>query len=410
MGFRALGRGLFTVFIFLSLVSLFADMTYEGARSVFGSYAEVLGATALFASLAGIGEFLGYATRLLSGILAGYLRSSRGYWCLTFTGYALNLLAVPLLAFSGHWQLAILLIFLERIGKGLRAPARDVILAEVTEGIGRGKAFGFHEALDQAGAVLGPLSVSITLYTTNNSYPVAFMLLALPAAASMMFLYGAYARYPRLRAAEVAATGFKSKPVLGRAFWLYTASMSLVALGLIHWVNLSYYLKAEGLAPDYLIATMYLVAMLVDGLLAFPMGLIYDRVGLVLLLSAPLLSASIVPMLLMNNILSALVSSILWGAVMGMYEGTARAAIADILPQEGRAYGYGIFGASFGAAWMVGSMVYGYLYQNSVGLMIPYALTIESLALFALVMGIRELKKLAQGMHRMLHSYRSTEL
>ena len=111
---------MFKVFILLSLVSLFADITYEGGRSVFGSYAKVLGASSLLASLATAGELLSYVSRFISGIIATKLRSSKVYWGLTIFGYAINLIAVPLLAFAGNWFVAIILIFLERIGKGLK--------------------------------------------------------------------------------------------------------------------------------------------------------------------------------------------------------------------------------------------------------------------------------------------------
>lgn len=389
MSFRALGKELFIVFILLSLVSLFADMTYEGARSVFGSYVGLLGATAFFASLASIGEFLGYVSRLLSGTLAGHWRSSKVYWSLVFAGYVLNLIACPLLALSGYWQLVILLIFLERIGKGLRTPVRDVIIAEVTEKAGKGKAFGLHEALDQAGAVLGPLMVSVTLYMTNNSYFVTFSLLALPAAISIALLLTAYSKYPKVRSAEVSVPILKSRVVLGRVFWLYTASMSLIALGFMPWVNASYYLRAEGFA-DYMVAMMYLVAMLVDGFLAFLMGMVYDRVGLASLVVAPVLSALIVLTLVMGDPVLILLSSVFWGAVMGIYESTARAAIADIVPIEGRAYGYGMFGAFFGMAWMVGSMVYGYLYQHGLmTFMVMFAVATESVALIGLLISMK---------------------
>lgn len=389
MGFRTLGKELFMVFILLSLVSLFADMTYEGARSVFGSYMGLLGATAFFASLASIGEFLGYVSRLLSGTLAGHWRSSRIYWSLVFIGYAMNLVACPLLALSGYWQIAILLIFLERIGKGLRTPVRDVIIAEVTEKAGKGKAFGLHEALDQAGAVLGPLMVSITLYISNNSYFVTFSLLALPAAISIILLFSAYNKYPKMKSAETSVPVLKSGAVLGKVFWLYTASMSMLSLGFIPWVNVSYYLKAEGFA-DYMIAIMYLVAMLVDGFLAFPIGVLYDKVGLASLVVAPVLSALIVPTLVMGDPTLVLLSSVFWGAAMGIYESTARAAIADIVPIEGRAYGYGIFGAFFGMAWMAGSMVYGYLYQHGlITFMILFAVATESVALIGLLTSMK---------------------
>lgn len=389
MGFRDLSRASLITFILLSLVSLFADMTYEGARSVSGAYLEALSATALFASLAGIGEFLGYIMRFVSGIVAGYLKSSKGYWGLTFTGYILNLVAVPLLAFSGQWQIAILLIFLERMGKGLRTPARDVILAEVTEKIGRGKAFGLHEALDQAGAVLGPLAVSLALFM-SNSYAFAFLILALPAAASILFLLGAYVKYPSVKAAENTVSLSKSGTVLNNVFWLYTISMSLVALGFMHWINVSYFFRAEGVLPDYMIPTMYLIAMLVDGLLAFPIGLIYDKIGLVSLLLTPIFATLVVPAIFMNSFISALFASIFWGIVMGIYESTARAAIADILPSEGRAYGYGIFGMFYGIAWVSGTIIYGYLYQYLSNYMLPFAVFIESIAFIILIITVKQ--------------------
>jgi len=383
MGFRHVKREMLLAFLLLSLVSLFADVTYEGARSVLGSYAKILGATAFGASLANIGEFLGYATRLASGFAVARLRSSLGYWLMVFVGYALNLVVVPLLAFAGYWQLAIVLIFLERIGKGLRTPARDTILAEVTEEIGRGKAFGLHEALDQAGAVLGPLIVSTSLYLSEGSYSITFLLLAFPAATSIALLYMAYRRYPRLKSIERPPR--RGESALSKAFWLYVAASSIMALGFIHWVNVSYYLKAEGLLPDPLIAVMYLTAMLVDGIVALPIGLLYDRIGPSSLLIAPISSALIVPLLLTRDFAFILISGALWGVVMGVYESIARAFVADVTSSESRAYGYGVFGAFFGFSWMLGSMTYGYLYQSCPEYMMWFSTTCNSLA-FACLM------------------------
>jgi MFS family permease len=396
MDLRDLGRVSLVTFILLSLVSLFADMTYEGARSVSGAYLEALSATAIFASLASIGEFLGYVMRFVSGVVAGYLKSSKGYWGLTFMGYILNLVAVPLLAFSGQWQIAVLLIFLERMGKGLRTPARDVILAEVTEKIGRGKAFGLHEALDQAGAVLGPLIVSAVLFISGD-YALAFLILALPALASILLLSSAYMKYPNIKAAENAAPPSKSRASLNSVFWLYTTSMSMVAFGFMHWINISYIFKAENILPDYLISVMYLIAMLIDGILAFPVGLIYDKIGLASLLLTPMFATLVVLMILMNSLVSALLASIFWGIVMGVYESTARAAVADILPSEGRAYGYGVFGALFGLAWMSGAIIYGYLYQNLTSYLLLFTIFTESAALIILLITVKRFKDLRKG-------------
>jgi MFS family permease len=384
---------MFKVFIFLSLVSLFADITYEGGRSIFGSYAKVLGASALLASLATAGEFLGYISRFISGMIASRLNSSKVYWGLTISGYVINLIAIPLLAFSGNWFIAILLIFLERIGKGLRTPARDVILAEVTEKMGRGKAFGLHEALDQIGAVVGSLIVSISLFVANSNYQITFLILAIPASLALFFLFGAYFEYPNVKATEKTfKKNLRSKNSM-KIFWLYSIAMSLVALGFISWVNVSYILKSSNVFPDYSIATFYLIAMLADGLLALPIGLMYDKFGLVSLLFAPIASILILPFLFTQTFISVAIASVLWGTVMAIYESNARATIADILPESKRAFGYGVFGFGFGIAWMIGSAVYGYLYDVSPFSIIYFALATEILALIFLFFVLKLFKK-----------------
>ena len=388
-----LSKKMFKVFIFLSLVSLFADMTYEGGRSIFGPYAKILGASALLASFAMAGEFLSHISRFLSGIIATRLKSSKVYWGLTIFGYTINLIAIPLLAFAGNWLTAIFLIFLERIGKGLRAPVRDVILAEVTEKVGRGKAFGLHEALDQIGAVIGPLIVSLSLLLTNSNYSITFLILAIPALLAVFFLFNAYIEYPNVKAANVSERkkyGDKGNTTL---FWLYSISISLVAIGFISWINISYILKDSKVFPDYSIATFYLIAMLTDGLLAFPIGLMYDKFGLKSLLLAPITSIMIIPFLFSQNIASIIVVSVLWGAVMAIYESNARAAIADILPENKRAFGYGTFGLAFGLAWMIGSMIIGYLYEKSPSMIIFFVLIAELAALLLLLYTLKNFEK-----------------
>jgi len=142
----------------LGFVSLFADMTYEGAHSVIGPLLKDLGASATQVGIiAGAGEMVAASLRYFSGRLAD---RTRAYWTITTLGYFLNLVVVPGLAFAGSWQAAALLIIAERTGKSLRGPARDVLLSEATEVVGHGKGFGLHAAMDQTGAVLGPLLVA----------------------------------------------------------------------------------------------------------------------------------------------------------------------------------------------------------------------------------------------------------
>src|SRR3990172_13365334 len=122
--------------VLLGCVSLFADMTYEGARSITGPYLQVLGASATVVGIvAGLGELIGYALRLATGYLSDRIRK---YWFLTILGYVVNLMAVPALALTNRWEWAAALIVTERLGKAIRAPARDAMLSHATALTGHG--------------------------------------------------------------------------------------------------------------------------------------------------------------------------------------------------------------------------------------------------------------------------------
>ena len=157
--------------VLLGSISLFADMAYEGARSITGPYLGLFGVTATTIGIvSGLGELVGCAVRLGSGYLAD--RTGR-YWAVTIFGYLLNLFAVPLLALAGNWQVAVVLIIAERMGRAVRSPPRDAMLSHAAGQTGLGWGFGLHQALDQTGAVVGPLIVSGVLLL-GNDYRAAF--------------------------------------------------------------------------------------------------------------------------------------------------------------------------------------------------------------------------------------------
>src|SRR5437879_7913686 len=175
----------FRFIIAIGFVSLFADMTYEGARSVVGPFLKDLGATATQVGIiAGFGEMIAASLRLFTGRLAD---RTRAYWLLTGAGYFLNLGAVPLLALAGNWQMAAVLIIAERTGKALRGPSVDVLLSESTQVVGHGWGFGLHAAMDQTGAVLGPIRVMIAVARSHEFSP-GMLWLAVPAIAAMLSL------------------------------------------------------------------------------------------------------------------------------------------------------------------------------------------------------------------------------
>ncbi len=347
------------IFLLLGLVSLLADAVYEGGRSISGAYLAEIKAPAVGAALIGVGEFLGLAFRLFSGYLATIYQSSAVLWASTMLGYAATALSIPLIAFAPTWHGVVALYMAERLGKGLRTPTRDVILAEVAEELGVGKGFGIHELLDQLGAFAGPVLVSVLLALFG--YKVAYLALIAPGMASVLLVALAWRLHPTLRSLRSVVSAEKTKLELrgySRQFWIYTAASSALALGLMHWSIASYYLKVRGAASDVEIGLAYAVAMLVDALVAVPLGVLFDKVRLKLMPAIPALLPVFAAMVAYAPRWAVYLLAIPWGIVMCSEESVMRASIAVLVEPSKRPLAYGVFGLVFGLAWALGGYVY----------------------------------------------------
>jgi MFS family permease len=383
-GNKTLGRTALGFVVLLGVVSLFADMTYEGARSVTGPFLATLGAGAAITGIvSGFGEFIGYGLRLISGYLAD--RTGR-YWAVTLWGYALNLVAVPLLALAGSWELAAILIVAERMGKAVRTPARDAMLSHATARMGRGWGFGLHEAMDQTGAVLGPLIVAAALYLSNG-YRAGFGVLAVPAVLALSVLLVARRLYPEPRSLEtgeerVVPAGGR----LPRVFWIYLAFVALGVAGYANFQLISYHIGTSSAIPNPQIPILFAVAMGVDALVALVAGRLFDRFGLAVLASVPMLSLPIAPLAFSTSAQAMLAGVLLWGAVMGIQETIMRAAIGDMVPATARGTAYGIFNTAYGLSWFLGSALMGLLYEANVGYLVAFSIGAEMVSLAPLVL------------------------
>lgn len=353
--------------ILLGFVSLFADMTYEGARSITGQYLAILGASGTVVGIvSGLGEFIGYAFRLVSGYASD--RTGR-YWTAVFVGYACNLLAVPLLALAGNWPLAVTLILLERLGKAIRSPAKDAMVSYATSEIGRGWGFGLHEMMDQIGAILGPLIVSVVLYT-RGSYEASFALLLIPGLCALSVLACARFLYPRPQDLEVTT------PVLHgtkftKKYWLYIAAVCCIAVGYVDFPLIAYHFKQVALMPDDWMPVLFALAMAADGIAALIFGHLYDKKGISILIIVILVAAPFVLLVFLNNLYAAIVGMVLWGIGLGAQESIMRAVVANLIHKANRGTAYGIMNIWFGVFWFLGSAAMGFLYDTSlVGLVI----------------------------------------
>jgi MFS family permease len=367
--------------VLLGLVSLFADMTYEAARSINGSYLNILGTSGTTVGwVAGLGELLGYSLRLISGYISD---RTRKYWTITIIGYTINLISVPLLAWAGYWQLAILLMILERVGKAIRTPARDAILSYGAKEMGRGWGFGLHEAMDQIGATIGPLLVSAVLFYKHDSYPSAFLILFIPAIIALSVLLFARSLYPHPGHLEIKNTAIDTKGY-SKAFWLYLFAMIFIAAGYADFPLIAYHFKKTGLVKDEIIPIFYSVAMVSDAIAALIMGKLFDRLGIKVLMGATLVSFCFAPMVFWGNIPWVLAGMIVWGIGMGAQESVVKAAVADLIPPEKRGTAYGVFNTGFGIFWFAGSALMGYLYDVSLQGLILFSVLTQLMAFFIL--------------------------
>ncbi|HOU53614.1 MAG TPA: MFS transporter [Myxococcota bacterium] len=385
----ALRRRAFGFVVLLGFVSLFADMTYEGARSITGPFLALLGASGTAVGIvAGLGELVGYGLRLASGYLAD---RTRRYWAMTLFGYGLNLLAVPLLALAGQWPLAAALIVLERTGKAIRNPPRDVMLSHATSRTGRGFGFGLHEAMDQIGAVLGPLGAALVV-SLRGDYREAFAWMAVPALLALATLLLARVLYPVPRDLESHRPPLAPRG-LRRTYWVFLAGAALVAAGYADFPLIAYRMQREALAPEALIPGLYALAMAVDALAALLFGRLFDRFGIPVLAGAVVLSALFAPLVFLGSFPFVVAGMVCWGIGMGAQESILRAAVADFAPADRRGTAYGLFNAAYGLAWFLGSALMGWFYDLSLPALVVFSVLVQGLAVPCFLAASRRLTR-----------------
>jgi MFS family permease len=371
--------------LMVGVMSFFADFTYEGSRSIIGPYLGTLGAGALaIAVVTGAGEFLGYGLRLFSG--RGADRTGR-YWPITIAGYVLQMSVVPLLALAGSWPVAALLIIAERVGKATRNPPRDAMLSHAAGEMGYGWGFGVHEALDQFGAMFGPLLVALILAVTHHDYKIAFASLAVPGAITLTLVLVARTFYPRpheLSAgpAEVTTSG------LPGVFWVYLAGAALVAAGFADFPVIAYHFARAGTVSASLVPVFYAVAMAVSGVGSLIFGRMFDRSGISVLVPLTVVAAAYAPLVFLGGFWASLVGVSLWGLGMGVHESIIPAAVAPMVSSGHRASAYGLFTGVYGTAWMLGSIAIGALFSVSLAAVAIFAVVIQ-LAAIPLILIVR---------------------
>ena len=396
--------------ILFGIVSLFSDMTHEGASSIRGAYLSLLGASAAtLGFISGLGELIGYSMRYVFGKLTD---KSKQYWPMTIAGYVLDIIAVPALALVGEhgWIAACVLLVIQRMGKAIKKPAKDTIMSFAASQEGVGKSFGIQEVLDQIGAFIGPVLLYLVMLfktegTTFEIYSTCFAVLAIPGAITLILLIVTRCKFPNPEHFEPEPkeyVPFKIK----KEFILYIAGISLFAFGFIDYsiiimhVSRTYSHLASGLSEtSALVSTgslplLYAGAMLVDAVASLFFGMMYDKNGVKALVWSTVISAPFaVFVFAFDSVPMLLIGVALWGVGLGAQESILKAAVTSMVPKASRATGYGVFECSFGAFWFLGSWLIGVLYDVSIPAMIAVSVIAQLAAIPLYISSSKLMKK-----------------
>ncbi|MEN6382637.1 MAG: MFS transporter [Rectinema sp.] len=373
--------------VLLGVVSLFSDLTYEGARSILGPYLLLLGASASTVGfVSGLGEFIGYALRLVTGYISD---KTKRYWLITIIGYSINLIVIPALALAPGfgWIYACVLIVLERFGKAIRNPAKTTIVSFAATEVGAGKGFALQEVLDQIGAFAGPLMLFLVLTLKGNdnkisAYQLSFALLAIPAAVALILLLLARKNYPEPQEFEKPNEQTLPQNGLNSAYWYYLVGIGFLALGFADFPLMAFHMTKTKLLPDNVVPVLYSVAMGIDALSALYFGRMYDRRGITAIIISSALALFFAPFIfLVGTPGGAIAGIMLWGIGMGAQESILKSAVTTIVPKERRGTAFGIFNAGFGAFWFAGSWIMGLLYERSLLALVLFSMIGQLIAL-----------------------------
>ena len=384
------------------LVSLFADMVYEGARSIIGPYLATLGASAtIVGAVAGAGEFIGYGLRVVSG----YLVQRRGhYWAWTITGYALTVLSVPLIGATNVMAPALVLYGTERLGKAVRSPAKDTLLSHASTQTGRGTAFGVHQAMDQAGAMAGPLLLAAVLSQHEGDYRLAFGVLIVPGVVVLGLLFWLRHRVPDPAAYEVGAVvpdaprevsaGHDDGSVrvgLPPLLWQYIGAVALLSLGVASFPLLAFHAQTQRLLTSVQVPLLFALAMLVDGVSGLLMGRFYDRIGPQVLLVVPV-AAGVAAIAFTHNATLVWVGVAVWGVVHGVMDSTVKAVVTELVAPAARSIAFGWLAFVRGLGLLVAGAALGFAYDQSITLVVVLILGANAVAMAVLAWVVARLR------------------
>ncbi len=316
----------------------------------------------------------------MRSIFGYFADKTHKYWSFIFAGYAINLLAVPALALAGNWPVAAALMIAERTGRAIRRPAVEAMLSHAGSQVGRGFAFGLHEALDQTGATIGPLITALVLFL-RGGYHHAFAVLLLSALLSLATLAVTRIFYPRPHELEKRAPVILKTKGFSQSYWLYAVAGMLIAAGFADFSLVAFHFQKANVVPPGLVPVLYSAAMVTGAIASLIFGKLLDKIGLPIVLFAFFLGALFAPCVFLGGFLFAWLGMILWGLGTGAQDSLLKAVLSGVVPADKRSTAFGVFDTAYGLAWFAGSAAMGLLYDKSIFAVVIFSVALQLAAL-----------------------------
>lgn len=345
---------------FIGLTSFFTDISTKMVYSIMPMFLLSLGASKTTISLIeGIAESTAALLKVFSGIWSDRLKKSKPFMLI---GYGLSSLIIPLYSLVIFPFQVLILRFIERVGKGIRAAPRDSLISASSPEGKVGKSFGIHKAMDNSGAIIGPLAAFSLLYFFQLKFEFIFLIAAIPA------FIGVFIIITFIK--EVRSTEQRSKLVLSfsalpRNYYFFLLIVFLFTLGNSTDALLLVKATETGIDP-FFIPLLYLTSNVVSVALAVPLGKLSDKIGRGKLIVAGYLVYSGTYLLfgMFDRIEVLVFLFIPYGIYSGLTDGSHKALVTDLVGKNLKGTGFGIFHALIGITLLPASLIAGTLYDN----------------------------------------------
>jgi MFS family permease len=362
---RRILRGLPRPVWLLGWTSLFTDAATETMYPLLPVYlANVLGAGPMaLGVIEGVAEGVNSALKLVSGRLSD--RGGRRK-TITLAGYTLSSIAKPFIAVTTAWQQVLAIRTIDRMGKGIRGAPRDAMLAHFATPETRGRIFGFHQAMDHLGAVIGPLFATVFLLALPGRYRLLFALTAIPGALAVTTVV----RVPteQTEGEAQSATGVPSATTSAALSWRFHALMAiLVIFSLGNSADAFLLLRlSASLGNDAFLPLLWGLLHVVKAALSVYGGALSDRIGRKAIIVGGWTAYAMVYLgfALVRSPQGLVACFLAYGIYFGLAEGTEKALVTDMAPASMRGTAFGYYNAALGIGALIASVLFGAIYER----------------------------------------------